>query len=116
MFWKHIAPVLISIGIIILIAILRTISKPIAAIVATMPVNIVLAYYILYAAEEGNQVVMAQFSGSMLVGLIGTVVFMVGMWLVSRAGWRIIPTLLASYAAWAGWVAITFGMGRIFGQ
>ncbi len=40
--WSRVTPVLISIGIIIGIAILRQYSKTIAAIAATMPINIPL--------------------------------------------------------------------------
>ena len=113
---QRIAPVVVSIGIIILIAILRGFSKPLAAITATMPVTITLAFYIVYAAEGGDRAVMAQFSSSMLIGLVGTTVFLLVVWLASRAGWRIVPTLLTGYAAWGAWVALTFGIGHFLGR
>lgn len=98
--WGRVLPVLVSIGIIILIAILREYSKTLAAITATMPVNIPLALWIMSSAEEGDRVVMESFTGSLVVGIGPTVLFLIVVWLAARAGWTIVPMLIAGYAAW----------------
>ncbi len=98
--WERVLPVLVSIAIIILIAILREYSKTLAAITATMPVNIPLGMWIMYNAEEGDRTVMAAFTGSLVVGIGPTVLFLVVVWLAARAGWSLLPMLIAGYLAW----------------
>jgi hypothetical protein len=50
---QRILPVLVSILIIISVAVLRQYSKTFAAIAATMPINIPLGLWIVYAGEQG---------------------------------------------------------------
>lgn len=98
--WGRVLPVLVSIAVIILIAVLREYSKTLAAITATMPVNIPLALWIMYSAEEGDKTVMAAFTGSLVIGIGPTVLFLIVVWLAARAGWGVVPMLIAGYAAW----------------
>jgi hypothetical protein len=114
--WSRIAPVAASIVIIILIALLRAWSKTLAAITATMPINIVLALWIVYTAEGGDPAGVAQFATSMLRGVGATVVFLGAVWLAARAGWGLVPMLVAGYLTWAGTLALIFGLERLLGR
>ncbi|MFN8501397.1 hypothetical protein [Kouleothrix sp.] len=98
--WQKIAPALISILVIVTIAIARAYSKTLAAIVATMPVNITLALWIVWSAEDGRPGPTLAFAASMLRGILATLAFLLAAWLAARAGWPLVPLLLASYAAW----------------
>lgn len=106
----------ISILIIILIAVVRAYSKTLAAITATMPINIMLALWIIYAAEEGDKTAMVGFSGSMIVGVAATMACVVGMWLASRAGWRLVPTVGAGYLAWGVTLVAVFALRQLLAR
>lgn len=98
--WQKVTPVLVSIALIITIAIARAYSKTLAAVVATMPVNITLALWIIWSAEGGRPAAAEGFAWSMLRGILATVVFVLVAWLAARAGWPLVPLLLVSYTAW----------------
>ena len=53
--WPKGLPVLVSIAILIAIGLLREFSRTVAAIVATMLLNIPLALWIVSAADGGNR-------------------------------------------------------------
>lgn len=104
---RQVLPVIISILILILIAILRAYSKTLAAITATMPVNIPLAIWIVTSTDGGSdQAQMSKFTGSLLVGLSATVIFTVALWLAARAGLGLVPMLAVAYLAWAGTLGV----------
>ena len=96
---RQLLPVVISILIIIAVAVLRNYSKTLAAIFATMPINIPLSLWIIYSADS-SQPAMASYSFSLVIGLIPTVVFIIVAWLAFRAGWTLLPTLGIGYAVW----------------
>ena len=110
MSWHRLAPIVLSIAVIILIAILQEQSKVIAAITATMPLTAPLGIWIVYAAHAGDQKAVAEFNGSMLIGIWPTIGFLVAAWLAARAGWRLGPILLAGYAAWGVGLGVLFGV------
>ncbi len=97
---QNVLPVVVSVGVIILVAILQRHSKLIAAITATMPLTVVLAYWIVYASAEGEQKAVTQFSKGLLLGIIPTFSFLITLWLASRNGLKLMPTLLVAYAVW----------------
>ena len=115
MTWQRVLPVLVSIVVIILVAVLRAYSRTVAAITATMPLNVALGLWIVYAAEEGEQAAVSEFSRSMLIGIWPTVGFLVVIWLTARAGWRLIPMLAAGYAAWLLGLGVLFGLPSLTG-
>jgi len=103
---QQVLPVVVSILMLILIAILRSYSTAVAAITATMPVMIPLAFWIVYAAEGGDNVVMTQFLQTMVVGLLATLVSLLAMLFAIRAGWAVAGILAACYAGWAVAIAL----------
>lgn len=98
--WRRIAPVLASIAVIIVLAVLRARSRVLAAVTATMPVTIALGLWIVYVAEDGDRTAVVTFARSMLLGLIATATWPLAVWLGARAGWGLPRLLLVGYLAW----------------
>lgn len=102
--WSKVAPVLVSIGVIIAVAILRQYSKSFAAIAATMPINIPLGLWIIYSGTDGDatakQKAMADFGELLLVNIFPTIAFLLTAWLMTRAGHSVIPTIVVGYLSW----------------
>jgi hypothetical protein len=97
--WERMLPVMVSIGVIILVAILREHSRTFAAIAATMPINVPLAMWIVFSGDN-DPASRTAFAEGLLIGILPTVLFLIVSWLVVRAGWPLIPTLIAGYVAW----------------
>ena len=110
---SQIVPVAISILIIILIAILRSYSNMVAAITATMPLTIPLALWIVHAAEGGDQLATTRFIESMFIGVLATSVSVAAMWLAARAGWGLIPIIVATYSAWGVLLGVFFILRQV---
>ncbi len=113
---KEVLPVLFSIGVIILIAILQRQSKFVAAITATMPINTTLAWWIVYSANSGDQGTMEQFGLGMLLGIFPSVGFITASWLAARAGLKLLPMLLVGYGAWGIGVGLVWMLRRSLGM
>jgi hypothetical protein len=96
--WGKVAPVIVSIIIIIFIAIIREYSKTIAAIAVTMPINLPLGIWLVYGSSTKAE--MEQFTRTLVFNMLPTLVFVVIAWLAARAGWKLIPIIVAGYAGW----------------
>jgi hypothetical protein len=114
MSWQEISRILIACAVIVAVALLQKQSKLIAAITATMPINVPLAMWILYSATGGDHSSMRQFTQSLVLSILPTVGFMLAAWLASRADMKLGPTLLAGYAVWgAGVLMLTVLQKRL---
>jgi F0F1-type ATP synthase assembly protein I len=113
--WEGWVPVAISILVILLVAVIQRYSRTLAAITATMPLNIPLSLWIVSEAAGDDRAGVVSFMDGMLWGILPTVVFVVVAWLAVRAGWKPAPTIAAGYAAWAAAVAVFFGVRRWLG-
>lgn len=98
--WNKILPVIISIAIIIFVAIVRQYSRTVAAITATMPLNVPLALWIAYSAEDNSRDKLGEFSTGLFIGIIPTVIFIGIAALTVNAGWSLGQVLGTSYAGW----------------
>ena len=98
---QDVLPVLLSILVIILVAILEKQNKLFAAITATMPLTAPLALWIVYSSNAGEKTAVTQFSLSLLLGVLPTFAFLVTAWLAARAGIKLLPMILMSYRVWA---------------
>ena len=105
---QDIIPVILSIMVIILVAIIEKQSKLIAALTATMPLATPLALWIVYSAHSGNKAVVSQFSLSLLLGLFPTLAFLITVWLAARAGMKLGPMILSGYGVWAAGATILY--------
>ena len=112
--WHEIFPVVISIIVIILVAVVEKQSKMIAAITATMPLTVPLALWIVYTSVSGEQQAVSQFTTGLFLGVIPTVGFIVAVWIASRAGLKLVPLLLVGYAVWGVGVILIFRLRNLF--
>jgi hypothetical protein len=95
--WPRVLPVIVSILIIITVAVVREYSRPLAAVLATMPINIPLALWLVYSGPGGD---MEPFTRALLINILPTLVFLLIVWLAARAGWGLLPMLATAYAGW----------------
>ena len=65
---QDVLPIVLSIALIILVAILERQSRLIAAVTAVMPLGATLAYWIVYSANEGEPATMEPFSRGLVLG------------------------------------------------
>jgi hypothetical protein len=113
--WNDFLPVVISILVIILVAVLEKYSKLFAAITATMPLSAPLALWIVYASSQGDQAAVQEFTSGLLMGIVPTLAFLVAVWLAARAGMKLAPILLLGYAVWGGVLLAIVGVRRLMG-
>ncbi len=105
---QDILPVVLSVIVIILVAILEKQSKLFAALIAVMPLAAPLALWIVYSSNSGDKATVSQFSLGLLLGLLPTFAFLIAVWLAARAGLKLVPMILTGYGIWAIGVAILF--------
>jgi hypothetical protein len=88
---QDVVPVLLSIIVIILVAVLEKQSKLFAALTATMPLTAPLALWIVYSSNAGEKTAVTNFSLSLVLGLLPTLAFLVTVWFAARAGMKLAP-------------------------
>ncbi len=108
--WQRVLPVLVSIGIIIAIAVLRQYSRTIAAVAATMPINMPLGLWIVYSAAPNDRIALIQFTEVLMISLPATLAFATVAWITSRAGWGVAPIIIAGYVGWGITLLICMGL------
>jgi len=113
--WQDILPVVFSIIIIIAVAILEKQSKLAAALTATMPLTAPLALWIVYSSSDGDRQAVTQFSQGMVLGVIPSIGFLITVWLATRAGLNLAPTILIGFAVWAIGALLIVGFRRFLG-
>jgi hypothetical protein len=99
--WQEVAPVVISVIVIVFIAVIERHSKVVAAVTATMPLGTPLALWIVWAANKGDHATVTGFSKDMVLGILPTVAFLVAVWLATRAGLKLGLVVGIGYAVWA---------------
>jgi len=106
-------PVITSIAIIIGVAILRDRSKTLAAILATMPINIPLALWVVFGAGAHEQSDVESFVRALLPGIVATTVWIAVVFLALHYGMRLLPAVLVGYAVWAMLIVVFIRLGWI---
>lgn len=97
---QDIIPVVLSIVVIILVAVLEKQSKLFAALTATMPLTAPLALWIVYSSNAGEKTAVENFSLSLMLGLLPTIAFLITVWFAARAGMKLVPMILTGYSVW----------------
>jgi len=97
---QRIIPVIISIALIIFVAIVQERSRYLAAIAAAMPLAIPLAIWIVFAATQGDYAQTTDFTGSMVLGIVATLIFTVACWFALRQRWPFPLIILFGYGIW----------------
>jgi len=113
--FNEILPVGVSICVLILVALLQRQSKVVAAVTATMPVTIPLVLWIVYTSTKGERKPIEQFTGGLVSGIIPTVAFVLAIWLGTRSGLKLVPTILVGYLTWGLTLAVMFALRRWMG-
>lgn len=104
-------PVVTSILIILIVAVLRDRSRAVAAVLATMPINIPLALWVVSSGADGNAVVMANFVRSVIISLIPSFIWLGVVFLALRGGWSLLVAIGVGYAVWAILIGGLFWLG-----
>lgn len=112
---QDVVPVLLSVVVIILVAVLEKQSKLFAALAATMPLGIPLALWIVYASNGGDKQVVSQFSLSLLLSFFPTLAFVVAVWFSARAEMKLVPMILTGYSVWGVGALILFLLRNTLG-
>lgn len=112
---QDVVPVLLSILVIVLVAVLEKQSKLFAALTATMPLTTPLALWIVYSSNAGEKAAVTQFSLNLLLGIIPSLAFLVTVWLGARAGLKLMPMLLTGYGVWAAGAALLYLLRNTIG-
>ena len=111
--WGRVLPVIVSICIIIAIAILREYSKTLAAIASTMPINLPLGMWLVYGASTREE--MEYFTRSLFLNMLPTMLFVIISWQAARAGWKLIPMIVAGYVGWGLGLGLLMLLRRAIG-
>ena len=109
MSFSRLFPILASIGIILLIAVLQERSKFLAALLATMPLTAPLALWVVYAANRDKPEQVTAFTASMIPGIIATAAFVVACWVALKLRLPFPLVILGGYAIW-GLIAFLLGL------
>jgi hypothetical protein len=112
---QDVLPVVLSVIVIILVAVIEKQSRLIAAITATMPLGIPLAIWIVYSSSRGDQAAVSEFTQGILVSIVPTLGFIVTAWLVARTGASLGKILLSGYGVWATMAVLLVALRRVFG-
>lgn len=108
MTWQKAFPVATSILIILLVAILRDRSRAAAAVLATMPINIPLALWVVSSGSNDDPKVMSDFVRSLMITLLPSWVWLLIVFVGIRAGWNLWAAVGAGYGVWGILVAALF--------
>ena len=98
MIQERAVPVVLSVLIIVLVAVVQERSRYLAAVLATMTTP--FAMWIVFSASEGDQRHTADFVGSMVLGSAASLVFILGCWFGLRQAWGFLVTLVIASAIW----------------
>ena len=97
---ERLVPVLLSVLIVILVAVVQEHSRYLAAIIATVPVTTPLAIWIVFSASGGDQRQTADFVGTMVIGVVASLAFVLACWLGLHQQWGLPLTLAFGAVVW----------------
>jgi hypothetical protein len=102
---SRIVPIVLSMAVLVIVAVVQERSRYLAAIIATMPVSVPLALWVVYAANRNQTERVVAFTFSMLAGLLATAAFVLASWAALRLRLPLLGVIAVGYAAW-GMVAL----------
>ncbi len=106
-------PVATSIVIILIVAVLREKSRTLAAIFGTMPINMPLAMWLVYSSSDQNTATITPFTGSLITGLLTSVVWLLVVYVSLRLGFGLLTAILSGYIVWGILIAFAFWFGLL---
>ena len=99
--------VLLSVLVVVLVAVVQERSRHLAAIIATMPLTAPLA--IVFSASRGDHRQTADFLGSMVIGSVASLLFVLACWFGLRQEWGFLVTLAFASTIWLLIVLVPIG-------
>jgi hypothetical protein len=102
----RVIPVVLSVLVIVLVAIVQERSRHLAAIIATVPLTAPLAMWIVFVSSRGDQRQTADFVGSMVLGFAASLVFVLVCWIGLWQAWGFTATLVLAAAIWLALVSL----------
>jgi hypothetical protein len=102
----RVIPVLVSVAVIVLVAVVQERSRHLAAILASMPLTAPLAIWIVHSATGGDHRETAGFTWSMLAGFLAGVAFIVACWLGLRQAWSLPVVFVTAGVVWIAAVGV----------
>ena len=108
---ERVIPVAASVLVIVLVAVVQARSRHLAAILATMPLTAPLAMWIVFSASGGDHRQTAEFSRSMVVGSVASLVFVLACWGGLRQGWSFAVTLSVGGMIWLAIATLVWWIG-----
>jgi hypothetical protein len=106
-------PVIASVVIIVLVAIVQERSRDVAAIVATLPLTAPLAAWIVFSGSGGNHPHTAEFVRSMLAASIANVLFIIVCWYGLQQRWPFAVVMVVAFGVWGMLVAVPYLVRRM---
>ncbi len=106
-------PIITSIVIILIVAVLRERSRTLAAILGTMPINMPLVMWIIWSTPDTTQPIMLGFVRSLVIGMVPTMLWLAIVYLALRGGWQLWSALLSGYVAWGVLLAVAIQVGLL---
>lgn len=106
-------PIITSIVIILIVAVLRERSRTLAAILGTMPINMPLVMWIVWSTPDANQTVLVGFVRSLIIGMVPTLLWLAIVFFVLRSGWHLGIALLSGYVAWGVLLLLAIQVGLL---
>lgn len=114
---QKVLPVLTSIAIILIVAVLRERSRTAAAIFATMPINMPLALWVVFGGSDASNEQIEAFVRALIIGLIPGFIWLGVVFGLLKAGAALLAAILGGYAVWAVLIAGLFALGVLsFGR
>ena len=110
---EKVIPVVVSVAIIVLVAVVQERSRELAAIMAVMPLTMPLAAWIVFSASGGDHDQTARFVRSMFAAYVPTVVFMAALWFGFRQTWPFAVVIGLAFGVWAALVAFPYLVRRL---
>ncbi len=110
---EKVLPVVVSVVIIVLVAMVQERSRELAAIAAVMPLTVPLAAWIVFSASGGDHRQTAQFVRSMFGAYVPTVVFVAALWYGFRQAWPFPLVIVLAFAIWAALVTLQYVVRRL---
>jgi hypothetical protein len=109
----RVLPVLVSIAIIVLVAVVQQSSRELAAIVAVMPLTVPLAVWIVFTGTGRDYAETAHFVRAMVPAYLATIVFVVALWYGLRQQWPFPVVIAVAFVAWGALVAVPSVVRRV---
>lgn len=108
---QKVLPVVTSIIIIFVVAVLRERSRTAAAIFATMPINMPLALWVVFGGTDASSEQVEAFVRALIIGLIPGFIWLGVVFVLVKAGWPLLAAIGGGYVVWGALTAALFALG-----